>query len=80
MALALNPMDDRDAGRERLSRLLAVAGAIYSLIALIMAGVAALGLLGLFGQPVDPAAAEPALMLGSPTAHREAETAKAHRG
>ncbi|MDP1739144.1 MAG: hypothetical protein Q8L23_17095 [Caulobacter sp.] len=66
MALALNPMEDRDAGRERFSRLLAVAGALYTLIALIVAGVAALGLLGLFGQPVDPAAVEPALMLGLP--------------
>lgn len=67
MALALHPLEDRDSGlRERLSRALGVAGALYSLLAVITGLVAALGLFGLFGVSVDPAAIEPARLLGLP--------------
>lgn len=66
MALAMSTMEDRAAGRERLSRVLGVAGALYNLMALISAAVAALGLFGLAGLAVDPAAVEPARMLGLP--------------
>jgi hypothetical protein len=66
MALAMLPLDDRSGGREMLSRAFAVAGALFSLMALITAAVAALGLLGLAGVPVDPSAAGPARMLGLP--------------
>lgn len=66
MALAMLPLDDRSGGREMLSRGFAVAGALFSLMALITAAVAALGLLGLAGVAVDPSAAEPARMLGLP--------------
>ena len=66
MALAMLPLDDRSSGRDMLSRGFAVAGALFSLMALITAAVAALGLLGLAGVAVDPAAAEPARMLGLP--------------
>jgi hypothetical protein len=66
MALAMIPLDDRASGRDMLSRGFAVAGALFSLMALITAGVAALGLLGLAGVPVDPSAAGPARMLGLP--------------
>ncbi len=65
MTLALQPMGDRSVGRERFSRVLAVTSALYGLIALITAVVAALGLFGLAG-PVDLAAAEPAQLLGLP--------------
>ena len=41
MALAMLPLDDRSSGREMLSRVFAVAGALFSLMALITAGVAA---------------------------------------
>jgi len=60
------PLDDRSVGRERLSRVLSVASALFTLVALITAGVAALGLFGLAGTPVDPAAADPARLLGLP--------------
>lgn len=66
MALAMIPLDDRSAGRERLSRVFAVASALFGLIALITAGVAALGLFGLAGVAVDPTAADPAHLLGLP--------------
>jgi len=66
MALAMIPLDDRASGREMLSRVFAVAGALFSLMALITAAVAALGLFGLAGVAVDPSAAEPARMLGMP--------------
>ncbi|MDO8296303.1 MAG: hypothetical protein Q7T19_07675 [Caulobacter sp.] len=66
MTLAMHSMDDRAAGRERLSRVLGVASALYVLMALITAAVAALGLFGLAGVAVDPAAAEPARLLGLP--------------
>lgn len=66
MALAMLPLDDRSVGRERLSRVFAVASALYALIALITVGIAALGLFGLAGLAVDPSAAEPARMLGLP--------------
>lgn len=66
MALAMSTMDDRAAGRERLSRVLGVTGALYGLMALITAAVAALGLFGLAGLAVDPAAVEPARLLGLP--------------
>jgi hypothetical protein len=65
MTLAMPPMSDLSAGRERASRVFAVAGILYGLIALITAGVAALGLFG-FAGPIDPAAVEPARMLGLP--------------
>lgn len=64
MTLAIHPLD-RSAGRERFSRVFAVAGVLYALIALFTAGVAGLGLFGLAG-PVDPAAIEPARLLGLP--------------
>ena len=64
MALALHPLED--GGRERFSRLLAVTRAIYALLAAITLAIAALGLFGLFGSPVDAAAAEPAKLLGLP--------------
>lgn len=67
MALALHPLEDRGSGlRERLSRALGVAGALYSLLAVITGLVAAMGLFGLFGVSVDPAAVEPARLLGLP--------------
>lgn len=66
MALAMLPLDDRSSGRDMLSRGFAVAGALFSLMALITGGVAALGLLGLAGLATDPSAAEPARMLGLP--------------
>lgn len=66
MALAMLPLDDRSAGRDRLSRALNVASALFVLMALITAGVAALGLFGLAGLAADPSAAEPAHMLGLP--------------
>lgn len=66
MALAMLPLDDRSVGREKLSRVLAVASALFVLMALITAGIAALGLFGLAGVAVDPGAAEPARLLGLP--------------
>lgn len=67
MATAINDFDDRDSGpREKLSRALGAAGAIYGLLALITAGVAIAGVLGLAGLVADPAAVEPARMLGLP--------------
>ena len=66
MALAMLPLDDRSVGREKLSRVLSVASALFVLMALITAGVAALGLFGLAGVAVDPGAAEPAHLLGLP--------------
>lgn len=66
MALAMLPLDDRSGGRERLSRVLSVASALFTLMALITAGVAGLGLFGLAGLPVDPSAAAPAHLLGLP--------------
>jgi len=65
MALALHPLED-GGGRERVSRLLAVAGALYGLLATITLATAALGLFGLFGAAVDAAAADPAKLLGLP--------------
>jgi hypothetical protein len=65
MTLALHPLED-GGGREGFSRLLAVTGALYGLLAAITLAVAALGLFGLFGNPVDAAAAEPAKLLGLP--------------
>jgi hypothetical protein len=65
MTLAIHAMSDPSAGRERASRVFAVAGILYSLIALISAGVAALGLFG-FAGPIDPVAVEPAQLLGLP--------------
>ncbi|MBI5942226.1 MAG: hypothetical protein HY859_17600 [Caulobacterales bacterium] len=66
MALAMLPLDDRSVGREKLSRALSVASALFVLMALITAGIAALGLFGLAGVAVDPGAAEPAHLLGLP--------------
>lgn len=66
MAMAMLPLDGRSDGREKLSRVLAVTSALFVLMGLITAGVAALGLFGLAGSPVDPAAAEPARLLGLP--------------
>lgn len=66
MAMAMLPLDDRSDGREKLSRVLSVASALFTLVALITGGVAALGLFGLAGTPVDAAAAEPAQLLGLP--------------
>ena len=66
MALAMHPLDDRAAGRDRLSRVFAVSSALYALVALISAGIAGLGLFGLAGLAVDPVAAEPAQLLGLP--------------
>ena len=66
MAMAMLPVDERSDGREKLSRVLSVASALFTLVALITAGVAALGLFGLAGVAVDPAAAEPAQLLGLP--------------
>lgn len=65
MTLATSPLSDALAGRERASRVFAVAGILYSLIALMSAGVAALGLFGIAG-PVDPVAVESAQLLGLP--------------
>ncbi len=65
MTLAMHPMSDASVGRERASRVFAVASILYCLIALISAGVAALGLFG-FAGPVDPVAVEPAQLLGLP--------------
>ena len=66
MTMTLQSGEAPLAGRERLSRVLAVAATLYSLMALISAGVAALGLFGLGGLAVDPAAIEPARLLGLP--------------
>ena len=67
MALALNEFESPEGGtRDRLSRTLAVAGAIYGLMAAITGAVAVAGVFGLAGLAVDPAAAAPAQMLGLP--------------
>ncbi len=67
MALALNEFESPEGGtRDRLSRTLAVAGAIYGLMAAITGAVAVAGMFGLAGLAVDPAAAAPAQMLGLP--------------
>lgn len=66
MALAMLPLDDRSVGRDKLSRALSVASALFVLMALITAGVAALGLFGLAGVAIDPGATEPAHLLGLP--------------
>jgi len=60
------PPDPADAPRERLSRLLAVAGFLYALIAGLAAVAAAVGLFGLAGVQPDPGAAQAAQMLGLP--------------
>ena len=65
MTLAMHSMPEPSAGRERASRVFAVAGILYSLIALISGGVAAMGLFG-FASPIDPVAVEPAQLLGLP--------------
>lgn len=66
MALAINDFGTEGSGRDRLSRALGVASALYGLLAVITAGVAVAGLFGLAGLPVDPAAIEPARLLAMP--------------
>jgi hypothetical protein len=67
MAMAINDLETPEGGtRDRLSRTLAVAGAIYGLMAAITGAVAVAGVFGLAGLAVDPAAAAPAQMLGLP--------------
>ena len=67
MALAINDFEGSEGGaRDRLARALGVAGAIYGLLAAITGAVAAAGLFGLAGLTADPAAAEPARLLGLP--------------
>jgi hypothetical protein len=67
MAMAINDFESPEGGtRDRLSRTLAVAGAIYGLMAAITGAVAVAGVFGLAGLAVDPAAVAPAQMLGLP--------------
>jgi hypothetical protein len=67
MAMAINDFETPEGGaRDRLSRTLAVAGAIYGLMAAITGAVAVAGVFGLAGLYVDPASAAPAQLLGLP--------------
>ena len=67
MALAINDFESSgDGARDRLSRTLAVAGAIYGLMAAITGAVAVAGVFGLAGLSVDPASVAPAQLLGLP--------------
>lgn len=67
MAMAINDFESPEGGtRDRLSRTLAVAGAIYGLMAAITGAVAVAGVFGLAGLTVDPASVAPAQMLGLP--------------
>lgn len=67
MAMAINDFENVEGGtRDRLSRTLAVAGAIYGLMAAITGAVAIAGVFGLAGLSVDPASVAPAQMLGLP--------------
>ncbi len=67
MAMAINDFDFSEGGtRDRLSRALAVAGAIYGLMAAITGAVAAAGVFGLAGLAIDPASVAPAQLLGLP--------------
>jgi hypothetical protein len=73
MAMAINDFETPEGGaRDRLSRALAVAGAIYGLMAAITGAVAVAGVFGLAGLTVDPASAAPAQLLGLRN-HRQGE-------
>lgn len=66
MALAINDFSSEGDTRDRLSRVLGVAAALYGLLALIAGGMAAVGVLGLAGLAADPDAIGPARMLAMP--------------
>ena len=67
MAMAINDFDNTEGGaRDRLSRTLGVAAAIYGLMAAITGAVAVAGLFGLAGLSADPGSVAPARMLGLP--------------
>jgi hypothetical protein len=67
MAMAINDLGSPEGGtRDRLSRTLAVAGAIYGLMAAITGAVAVAGVFGLAGLAADPASVAPAQLLGLP--------------
>lgn len=67
MAMAINDYEDTDSGpREKGSRALAAAAAIYGLLALITGAIAVAGVFGLAGLAADPSAVEPARLLGMP--------------
>lgn len=55
-----------DGPREKLSRLLAITGVIYGLIATLVGATAVAGVLGLAGLAADPDATRAARMLGLP--------------
>ncbi|MDP2260077.1 MAG: hypothetical protein Q8J89_10215 [Caulobacter sp.] len=67
MAMAINDFESPEGGtRDRLARTLAVAGAIYGLMAAITGAVAVAGVFGLAGLAADPASVAPAQLLGLP--------------
>lgn len=66
MALAINDFSPEGGNRDRLSRALGVAAALYGLMALITGALAVVGVLGLIGPAVDPSALQPGRMLALP--------------